>query len=119
TIPAEKHFDMKRPPGNAPSPLDGIDENYPYVVIEYRVPGGRMRMHLTAFDESGERVALWFHLRDSNGIGRMFQCRTVEEARKEQERLQKLPPLSQEELRKLRAQLQAHYLYYPDNPGGD
>lgn len=83
-----------------------------YVAIRYHALGGAIQMHLPAHNLDDEVVPDWFHVKDSNGISLMVQARSLREAKQVQQRLQKEPPKTPEQLELIKRVLRQNWVLY-------
>jgi hypothetical protein len=114
TIPAGKYFAVKAPRGGATTEIQGITGNgRGYVIIRHREPvlGGYLTVRLPAMNPANGQVQpTWFAVKDANGICRLVQEPSVEQAKSVQEALQKQTPMTPQEIERSKHMLRANWV---------
>jgi hypothetical protein len=83
-----------------------------YVNVSFAAMGGHIHLHLRARNIQHELMPNWFHVKDSNGFSRLIQAPNIEEAKADQEKLQKEEPLTPVEIEKVKKSLKANWVFY-------
>lgn len=114
TIPAGKYYSIRAPKGTEESDIQGLTGNgRGFVIIRFPEPalGGNMTVRLPARNpETNVLQPTWYAVKDSNGIIRMVQEPSMEQAKKVQDSLQKQPRMSPQELEKVKHMLRANWV---------
>ncbi len=83
-----------------------------YVIIRYQALGGHIQVMLSARTRKDRFLPYWFHAKDSNGISRMIQSASREQAEIAQAKLLEQPPMSADEIEQLKRTLRANWVLY-------
>ncbi len=83
-----------------------------YVVVRYPALGGHVQVMLSARTRNDQFVPYWFHVKDSNGVSRMIQANSREQAEETQKTLLQQPPMSKQEIEQIKRTLRANWVLY-------
>lgn len=85
-----------------------------FVIIRFPALGGSVHTMLSARTRNDQFVPYWFYVKDSNGLGRMVQAKSREEAEARQTKLLAETPLTPEELEELKLTFRANWVLYEE-----
>jgi len=114
SIPAGKFYAVKTPKPGETTEIQGITGNgRGYVIIRHRDPvlAGYLTVRLPATNPANGKVQpTWFAVQDSNGITRLVQEASIEQAKKVQDNLKSRKPLTAQELENSKHMLRANWV---------
>ncbi len=114
TVPAGKFYAVKTPKPGETTEIQGITGNgRGYVIIRHRDPvlGGYLTVRLPATNPANGKVQpTWFAVQDSNGITRLVQEASIDQAKKVQDNLKSRKPLTAQELENSKHMLRANWV---------
>jgi hypothetical protein len=109
-----KYIAIKAPRPGETTEIQGLTGNgRGYVIIRHREPvlGGYMTLRLPAQNPANQQLQpTWFAVKDANGIARLVQEASVEQAQAVQDSLQKQTPMTPEELERSKHMLRANWV---------
>jgi hypothetical protein len=110
-----KYFSIQVPkPEERSSDFIGITGNGKgHVIVRYREAklGGSLTLRLPATNpQNGQLQPTWFAVEDSNGVVRLVQQASIEDASSRQEELKKQPPYSAAELEAIKKTLRSNWV---------
>jgi len=114
SIAPGKYFAVRAPKAGEATDIQGLTgDGRGFVIIRYPEPilGGYLTLRLPARNPSSQVLQpTWYAIQDSNGIIRMVQEPSMEQAKAVQEKLQKQPRMTPQELEHTKHMLRANWV---------
>ena len=114
SIPPGKFFAVKAPKPGETTDIQGITGNgRGFVIIRHREPvlGGFLTVRLPALNPANQQIQpTWFAVKDANGVTRLVQEASVEQAKAVQANLLKQTPMTPQELERSKHMLRANWV---------